>query len=65
MISDLVRLGSPERKSKIALSLGLSASSDKVILFLGITTWFSAPVLDNREHSRAMVLEECGDWDTR
>ena len=26
MISDLVRLGSPERKSKIALSLGLSGS---------------------------------------
>src|SRR5437867_4504271 len=41
MISDLVFFGSPTRKSQITLSLGISISSDRVILFLGITTWFS------------------------
>jgi hypothetical protein len=34
MISDLVLFGSPARKSKIALSPGISVLSDRVILFL-------------------------------
>src|SRR6266498_1768719 len=41
MISDLVLFGNPVRKSRIALSLGIFVLRDSVILFLGITTWFS------------------------
>src|SRR6266498_5804939 len=44
MISDRVLRGSSARKSRIALSLGTSVLSDRVILFLGITTWFSGRV---------------------
>ena len=65
MISDLVRLGSPEIKSKIALSPGTSLLSVRVIRLLGITTWFSGLALSSRGHSRATGPQECGDWDTR